>query len=177
VSSSVLLRLLFIATSNGEQPELKTRKVSGKDGSCEKHHMKLHIYVCVQSKGKDIYIIHYSESIEIRVRNSANYIVASNIIYTCKNLTPYIAGLPCNGLCSHCLSRVANKPHETILVRLCIDLDQVRLFRVRIAKQRDRASREAARFPRYYTSRARSLGLLRDRLDPSLDYAWSYQIC
>lgn len=36
----------FISTSRGEKSELKTRKVSGNDGSCKKHHMKLHIYVC-----------------------------------------------------------------------------------------------------------------------------------
>lgn len=43
---------LFLATSNGEKPLLKTRKVSGKEGSCEKYHMKLHIYVCDSEKGK-----------------------------------------------------------------------------------------------------------------------------
>ena len=47
----VLLHLL--ATSNGEESNLETRKVSGDDGSCKKHHMKLHIYVCVPSKGKN----------------------------------------------------------------------------------------------------------------------------
>lgn len=45
---------LFPATSNGEKSLLKTRKVSGKDGSCEKYHMKLHIYVCILGKGKKL---------------------------------------------------------------------------------------------------------------------------
>ena len=43
---------LIPATSNGDSTVLKTRKVSGKDGSCVKHHMKLHIYVCQMDKGK-----------------------------------------------------------------------------------------------------------------------------
>ncbi|XP_028408541.1 uncharacterized protein LOC114531095 [Dendronephthya gigantea] len=45
----------FISTSNGEEPVLKTRKVSGKDGSCEKYHMKLHIYVCDLKKEDCVY--------------------------------------------------------------------------------------------------------------------------
>ena len=51
-----LIFALFPATSNGEKPLLKTRKVSGKDGSCEKYHMKLHIYVCIPGKGEIINI-------------------------------------------------------------------------------------------------------------------------
>ena len=50
-----LTELIFAslpATSSGVKPLLKTRKVSGKDGSCEKYHMKLHIYVCIPGKGK-----------------------------------------------------------------------------------------------------------------------------
>ena len=76
-------------------------------------------------------------------------------------LSSFILDRPTSsGLVKH----ISTKQSTFIVSPEILDLDQVRLSRVRVAKRRDRARREAA----CETVRARSLGLLRDGLDPSL---------